>query len=590
MGNEPNFLEAEKKQEPKQEPKHKEENTGEKEPWWMGTSARAKNASYQFLREANIRRLDRTKLQQLLEHLNGTGKHPERVIGRTYLFFGSPGTGKTHLTMRIIANANAARTLYTGDTYIPEREHHEQQKIEAFENVEKLLQELLSSGKKNEGKAFPPTLVLADDVLNIMDPRNPTIQAYKTQATLKRLIEVVRQRENTYLLATTNVRKLPSQVFDRFDERIEVNIPQVHHMETLLKKNYGNILSEEVAEKIFETLRAQKRRGLKPTFRDIENILRSAYAVGRGKITPAAIEEVLQKHYINSHMQDWGIERPQEEDEDGDDGDSEVNAETCSWKCPRLCDLIGLEGPKRIIGTLNEWIRRQFTLDALDVRTPPRYIFVGPPGVGKTLFSRVLAKELGLKFYKAERNDIKYGGLKHILRRVDSTTLVFLDEADKLANETHDEDDPTLAELQEAIEGLEGCTDAIIVLSANSLRTFSKSFVSRFGIVKFDLPTDTDRREFFKRKLARAGESEHGKKLFGGSDSRIMLPLAEELSTISRNCSFRDMEWLWGETITHALINGTPRIGIEDFSKARENNWSALSQAEEARKWGSMYW
>lgn len=116
---------------------------------------------------------------------------------------------------------------------------------------------------------------------------------------------------------------------------------------------------------------------------------------------------------------------------------------TINPKAPtRLDELIGNEQAKMEIRECLDMIVDPGKYQASGAELPKGMLFVGPPGVGKTLFARALANEVGLPFYVVEGGSISglimgLGSLKmkELFKKLRShgKAILFIDEIDSIA-------------------------------------------------------------------------------------------------------------------------------------------------------------
>ena len=108
----------------------------------------------------------------------------------------------------------------------------------------------------------------------------------------------------------------------------------------------------------------------------------------------------------------------------------------------RLRELVGNEMAKIEIQEVIEMLTDPGKYKASGAQVPKGMLFIGPPGVGKTLFARAIANEIGIPFFVLEGSSIsglimglgvlKLKTLFTKLRKFERS-IVFIDEIDSMA-------------------------------------------------------------------------------------------------------------------------------------------------------------
>ena len=91
-----------------------------------------------------------------------------------------------------------------------------------------------------------------------------------------------------------------------------------------------------------------------------------------------------------------------------------------------------LTGQRHLVESVRVAIEAAFA----DNRRLEHALMVGPPGLGKTLFAAVLAKEMATNFVEALGQTLDgEGGLQGLLLEAEDKDVVFIDEAHELSTQ-----------------------------------------------------------------------------------------------------------------------------------------------------------
>eukprot|EP00796_Vickermania_ingenoplastis_P005530 gene5531-3989_t len=183
-------------------------------------------------------------------------------------------------------------------------------------------------------------------------------------------------------------------------------------------------------------------------------------------------------------------------------------------------DVGGLDSAKETLLQHVVWpFKHSHQLSRNSIRSHPKGILLyGPPGSGKTLMSRALAKELGCSFINVKADMIfsKWVGEteKHVtaifsLARKLQPTVVFVDEIDSILSTRNDCDNAVVAHSKALFmtewDGLEKETDCrIIVVGATNRRlSIDEAILRRLPLqVKIELPDFETRKKILQILLA----------------------------------------------------------------------------------------
>lgn len=192
-------------------------------------------------------------------------------------------------------------------------------------------------------------------------------------------------------------------------------------------------------------------------------------------------------------------------------------------KAPKtLEELIGNAQAKQEIREVIDMISHPDNYSASGAEVPKGMIFVGPPGVGKTLFARAIANEIGIPFYVVEASGLSglimglgVLKLKTLFRKLrkHERAILFIDEIDSIGGRrTGDKGfggqsdmNMTLNTLLTEMDGFSG--NNVLVIGATNNDGILDPALMRAGRmdrrIYFQLPDPNDRKELFRYYLSK---------------------------------------------------------------------------------------
>lgn len=245
----------------------------------------------------------------------------------------------------------------------------------------------------------------------------------------------------------------------------------------------------------------------------------------------------------------------------------------------RIVDATALTTGFEDIGGLVETKRKIFSNILIPLRHHERFLgddplfprpvrgvlFSGPPGTGKTMTARAIARDSGVKFFNvslADINDKYYGESERLLSALFSLaskvapSVVFIDEFDGFAGERNATDQSHVyglkTHLLTLLDGLATASAPVMVIGAtNNARHLDRAMRRRMPLViEFDLPTEAER-VAIAANIVKNDVLEH-------RDATI-----SSLAKLTEGFSGSDIDSVYREACTHrmqALVEGV-RVG-----------------------------
>lgn len=177
-------------------------------------------------------------------------------------------------------------------------------------------------------------------------------------------------------------------------------------------------------------------------------------------------------------------------------------------------DVAGLEGVKRELEEIVEFLKNPKKFQRLGGRVPKGILMMGPPGTGKTLLGRAVAGEAGVPFYSINGSEFIQMfvgvGASRVRDMFDTAKqnapcILFIDEIDAVGRHRgtgvgggHDEREQTLNQILSEMDGF-AQTEAVIVMAATNRPDVLDPALLRPG--RFDRHITVDR-PTYKGRLA----------------------------------------------------------------------------------------
>ncbi|HUF51382.1 MAG TPA: CDC48 family AAA ATPase [Longimicrobiales bacterium] len=371
-------------------------------------------------------------LGQVREMIELPLKHPElfQRLGidppKGVLLYGPPGTGKT-LLARAVANEADARFFHIAGPEIMGRYYGES---------EQRLREVFQQASQQA-----PSIIFIDEIDSIAPKREEVTGEVERRvvAQLLTLLDGMEPRHNVVVIGATNRVDALDEALrrpGRFDREIVIGVPDVQgrreviaihtrgmplapdvDLEELARITYGFVgadMSALAREAAMETLRRcvpQQHMDSGEIPRDVlENlhVNRMDFMKALKRVQPSALREIM-------------IEVP-----------------NVGWD-----DVGGLDDAKRELRDGIELpLKHPASFERLGIRPAKGFLLFGPPGTGKTMLAKAVAREAEANFIATKSSDLLskwYGESERQVSRLFqrarqvAPTVIFIDEIDSLA-------------------------------------------------------------------------------------------------------------------------------------------------------------
>jgi len=411
------------------------------------------------------------------------------------LLHGPPGCGKT-LLARAVANETEATFLAVSG---PEVIH------KFYGESEAKLRQLFEQAKKQA-----PSIIFLDELDSIAPKREQVVGEVEKRvvAQLLALMDGLEGRGQIIVIGATNLPNMLDPALrrpGRFDREIVIGIPDVVARRQIIQIHTRGM---PLAEDVNLELLANITHGF--TGADIAALGREAAMVALRRIMPrvdfdlAAVPyELLQGLQVT--MDDFLAAL--KEVEPSAVREVFVEVPNVTWE-----DVGGLERIKEELRETIEWsLEHRPLFERARLKPPKGILLYGPPGSGKTLLAKAVAKQSGLNFISVKGPELmsKYvgeseRGVREVFKkaRQASPCIIFFDEIDALAprrgagtSDSH-VSERVVSQFLSEMDGIEELKGIIVLAATNRLDIVDPALLraGRFDrLLELSLPDEKDR-------------------------------------------------------------------------------------------------
>lgn len=490
------------------------------------------------------------KVKKVREMIELPLRHPELFtkLGieppKGVLLYGPPGTGKTLLAKAVANESDANFTSIQGPEIISK----------FVGEAEQRLRQIFEDAEKNS-----PSIIFIDEIDAIAPKREEVIGEVEKRvvAQLLALMDGLKSRGKVVVIAATNRQNALDPALrrpGRFDREIELPVPDRNGRKEILKiHTRGMPLEKDVDIDKFADithgyvgadLAALAREAAMRTLRrvlpeiDLEEEAIPVEIIENLKVTGKDFEYAL-KEVQPSAMREVLIERPR----------------------TRWTDIGGLDKAKEELKEAIEWpLKYPHMFERMGIN-PPRGIFIfGPPGCGKTLLAKAVARETEANFISVKGPELlskwvgeSEKGVREIFRKARQAApcIIFFDEIDSFAPRRGNYSggshvtESVVNQLLTEMDGLEELKDVIVIAATNRPDLVDPALLrpGRFDrLVQIPAPNKETRRKIFEvhtknvpiakdvdiSKLAERSEGYSGADISGIVHEAVMTALRED--------------------------------------------------------------
>jgi transitional endoplasmic reticulum ATPase len=414
------------------------------------------------------------------------------------LLYGPPGAGKTLIARVVAAETNAAFFVINGPEIINKFYGESESRLR---------------GVFQEAQRRAPSIIFIDELDALAPKRAETGGEVERRIVgqLLALMDGLESRGQIVLIGATNQPNALDPAMrrpGRFDREIALRVPDIRGRLEIMQ-----IHSRDAA--LARDVDLARIAQLTPGYvgADLAALCREAAMIALRRVLPHIDYQrgyIPYETLVNLNITMADFQAALREVEPSTTREVYVEVSETSWD-----DIGGLAYAKDLLTEAVEWpIRFPDLYAAAKVETPRGILLSGPPGSGKTLIARALAKQCEASFISVKGPELlskwvgeSEKGIREIFRRAKQAApcIIFFDEIDSFASRRGQANDGNvgdrvIAQLLTEMDGVEGRKGVIILAATNRPELIDPALLrpGRFDlVVELQLPGEVERASIF---------------------------------------------------------------------------------------------
>jgi SpoVK/Ycf46/Vps4 family AAA+-type ATPase len=459
----------------------------------------------------DIKREIREYIEFPLKHRDLAKKYGIR-LPKGVLLFGPPGCGKT-LMMKALANEARINFLYVNVSDIMSKWYGES---------EARLRELFNNARKNA-----PCILFFDEIDTIGVKRESHTGDSVTPRLLSLMLsemDGLTSEDGVIIVGSTNVPHLLDKALlraGRLDKLIYVGPPDKNARKEILKLHCKDKpIGEDVDfDKLAEITERYSGADLANICQEVARKV-AVEALNNGKerkITIQDFMEVVKKYKPSISLQ--MLEEFEKFRLDYERRLKSSDSESSEFSDNTTIDDVGgyNEIKRELLELLEIQLKYYKLMEQLKIPPIKGILLHGPPGVGKTMLAKALAKTLNVKLIPLSGAEIMYKGyegaiaaIKEVFNRAreNKPSIILLDEIDAIASKRNTRTDASkiVNQLLTEMDGIRTLKEVVVIATTNRLEAVDPALLrpGRFDrIIFMPLPNKEERLDIFEKYLGK---------------------------------------------------------------------------------------